>query len=138
MFNNFRAWFHFRLYWIEFRLKTFNLIHSIKDKPEKKPGNKYYNSTVKPLLANNIKLMFHYPKGIVSNYCYNNMFMLYLMNVFIYLFVLLAWAWSLLANNFLHNEQENNNNTVVHESNKTIESPNIAKEVRNCVSNKLI
>ena len=24
------------------------------------------------LLANNIKLMFHYPKGIVSNYCYNN------------------------------------------------------------------
>ena len=23
------------------------------------------------LLANNIKLMFHYPKGIVSNYCYN-------------------------------------------------------------------
>ena len=28
------------------------------------------------LLANNIKLMFHYPKGIVSNYCYNNMFML--------------------------------------------------------------
>ena len=26
----------------------------------------------------------------------------------------------------------------VHESNKTIESPNIAKEVRNCVSNKLI
>ena len=23
-------------------------------------------------LANNIKLMFHYPKGIVSNYCYNN------------------------------------------------------------------
>ena len=33
---------------------------------------KYCNSTVKPLLANNIKLMFHYPKGIVSNYCYNN------------------------------------------------------------------
>ena len=32
---------------------------------------KYCNSTVKPLLANNIKLMFHYPKGIVSNYCYN-------------------------------------------------------------------
>ena len=31
----------------------------------------YCNSTVKPLLANNIKLMFHYPKGIVSNYCYN-------------------------------------------------------------------
>ena len=28
------------------------------------------------MLANNIKLMFHYPKGIVSNYCYNNMFML--------------------------------------------------------------
>ena len=25
------------------------------------------------LLANNIKLMFHYPKGIVSNYCYNNL-----------------------------------------------------------------
>ena len=35
---------------------------------------KYCNSTVKPLLANNIKLMFHYPKGIVSNYCYNNLF----------------------------------------------------------------
>ena len=34
----------------------------------------YCNSTVKPLLANNIKLMFHYPKGIVSNYCYNNLF----------------------------------------------------------------
>ena len=27
---------------------------------------------------------------------------------------------------------------LVHESNKTIISPNIAKEVRNCVSNKLI
>ena len=37
--NNFRAWFHFRLYWIELELKTFNSFHSIKDKPEKKPGN---------------------------------------------------------------------------------------------------
>ena len=32
----------------------------------------WMDSGLKPLLANNIKLMFHYPKGIVSNYCYNN------------------------------------------------------------------
>ena len=37
------------------------------------------------------------------------------------------------------NEINNYNNLMlVHESNKTIISPNIPKEVRNCVSNKLI
>ena len=58
-------------FWIDCRKSIRNEINEIKS-INLAALLKYDNSTVKPLLANNIKLMFHYPKGIVSNYCYNN------------------------------------------------------------------
>jgi hypothetical protein len=43
-----------------------------------------------------------------------------------------------VVNEIIHLIIHNIEAILVHESNKTIISPNIPKEVRNCVSNKLI